>query len=871
MTSRVRLFGWPLLGFALTLVGAGVVLASLHPTLYSCSVGFRNTGQPLSSSAEAQCVQAAVAAALLLVTSTIIGGVAIWYAWRALAPGGRESTGDDLNQESPGGSPRVRLISRLRGWPAYRWVCLFVALYFAVTFFSAGWQYLHLATYDEDLAINQQVLSSTVLGGRPYQFYEAFNCGNHGQCSYLLVHQAFFGYAVALGYAIAPTPYTLFAIQSLAYGLAALPLCALAMDLTRSRSLAIAAAGAYLAWVPLFILAVKDTFNWEAFIPVELLTIFWLWNRQKYLVAAPVVLLAFLTYEVNSVLVFFIGVYFVWPWMVRGSRLFIDAIRRKAASPAHDPTRFRLWAKWVRTAVHVPEVYASISLMAISLLAYALLRLFVLDGGWIFGLPPVPMASSLPISSPNEAFDFSFSALLYDWSGKLVFWIVIYLTLAFVPLFAPRTLLLALPWIVFTLFNITPSFWTFAGHYVVPVAPAVMIGFVFGLMTLQNRMAPGRRASSGKGVVVEQSPGVPTPIDHTSRSRSPRRWTVKGVRGSGPLRATRILALGVVVIVAGNLLLNPLDPIAASLTSVIGPPFPSPYGVSYATPTSDLALEQMVSLIPRDAVIAATVPVYTLVANDPYTYLLKGNPYNLDFLPGNESNRVEFVLLPDNSPNNVFATSPQLLRTLYDKANFGVRACVSSSPLGAVELFQRDYSAAPAIFGESGPLCPNYFAANSGLNPGPFAISTVNVSSPSGTMIQSTPCSPNGVVWTGPNLTLPAGPYGFRVVFAAYNDTRATCHKAQLSPSRAFAVINVTLPAEDGQGSTEVLHHSLTVGACLSASRTASKESSDCNHWYSWNSTFVLSSAESGLSVSGTLTIGQFILQVAYVVILPGQ
>lgn len=844
-----------------TFVASAVCVGILHSTIQACSVGFRTSDQPFGPGEAAQCLGYEVVVAVLIPVVLAAGGALAWVGLKYSRTGSIGGTERDDAREGDGRTTPLgrRVLGRFRRVPTHWWLAVFMVGFFAATFFAGSWQYLELVRYDIDLALNQQVLSSTLQGGKPYQFYEAYNCIQHGQCSYLLVHQAFIGYGVALVYALAPTPFTLLAIQSFIFALAAVPLYLLAVDVLGSRTLSLAVAGAYLGWLPLLILATRDTFNWECFIPVELVTVFWLWSRRRYTVAAPVVLITFLTYEVNTVLLFFVGLYFLWPWFAKAAKLLFRTIVPKSREVAAFGSRLRSWGKWIWTAFHVPEVYSSLALVVSSLVAYILLKLFVLHGGWLFGLPPVPAAYALPVGSPNEAFSFTYAYLSFEWKAKLWFWIVMYLTLGFIPLLAPRCLILVTPWIALTIFNITPPFWSFNQHYAVPAAPALLIGFTYGVYRLYRWSSKrwsraivggprpiGRGAASSTKSGVSRNPSSVTPV-----------WKVTSPAGSP--RAAAFLVVGIVVLVSANVFLSPLNPLAADIVPGFGPPFPPTYGINYNAPPSFDPLQQLVSTIPHDAIVAAPNPLFPLVANDPYAYPLLGAGSGLYNLPGNESTRVAYVLLPYNTPAGQIGVG--LLSLLYNHADFGVRGCVESSGQGGIELFERDYNGTAQVFGPADTLCPNYFAGGSGLIASSDASLDANTSSPSGVVIQTGPCETIGSypVWTGPGISLPAGTYEFHTVFSAINMTGAPCAKSNLNPKHPLLTMNITGLIGSPLKSSVFTVHTFVVGnACTSP----------CE-WRYWNSTLTLPSTAQDVSLSGLDSTPQFEVQVAYILISP--
>jgi len=882
MTRWTRLLTPTFVGTLIVWVGslAGVLL--LRATVLACTVGFNTSGGPLSTSQAARCPGDEIASALLLSLVLVTSFALLWLAVRFFrTPGPRRARGEggDVQRRIDGPAASDRPTDRSRRSLSYTWIFLLVALFFLATFSSASWQYLHLPAISTDLTVNQQALSSTLQGGKPFPFYEAVNCMRHGQCSYLQVHQTFIAYGAAVAYALDPTPFGLFALQSLALGLAALPLYALAVDVIGSRRLSLLVAGAYLAWFPISVGA-NFAFHWESFLPVELLTVFWLWYRHRYLLAVPVIVLAFLTIEVTTVMVFFIGLYFASIWFYRALRLFVHSIIGESGVSKSLGQSLRLWGRWVGKAVKVPEVYASLALMVGSFVAYVLLRLFVLDGSALFGLPPVPAAYALPLNSPNRAFDFSVKALMFAWTSKLWFWVVVFFTVGFIPLFAPRALILIAPWVAFTWLNVTVSFWRFGSQYPFVPAAALFIAFAFGFNQLYSwlsrffpqstrhrshtaKTAP--RVSEREGLFYPLEPvhlkqstlngstTSPTAVPQPSSRRS---------RASRSVRAAGILSVAVVIIIGGNLCLNPLSPVANSVTTSLGPPFPYDPGINSSSPTSSQYLQQLISLVPRNAVVTAPLPVYVWLADDPYSYPMTSslnNPYNLSLLPANIANRLAYVVLPYNTPAADF--SPALLQTLYDRSNWGVRGCVSDSATGGVELLERGYAATPEVFGPGNSLCPNYFSAGAGLTAGPNAKIYDNASSPSGVVVRSTPCSANNSsLWAGPGIQLAPGRYSLSVVLNAYSAPDSSCAGLGSSPHLELLKVNVTGENVSSRAAVRIISQQFSVGEVCTPV---------CGDWFYWNSTFKLPSATKDLSVSGWAIDVPFVVQASYVLITP--
>jgi len=324
-----------------------------------------------------------------------------------------------------------------------------------------------------------------------------------------------------------------------------------------------------------------------------------------------------------------------------------------------------------------------------------------------------------------------------------------------------------------------------------------------------------------------------------------------------------VLSVGCALIIAGNLFLNPLNPVAATIVPRFGEPFPPTFGIDWAPLPDTQSLQTLISVIPQNAIVAAPLPVYSLVADDPYAYpLIHFNSpplYNDSLLPDNESARVQYVLLPYNMPAIYMPVA--LSNTLYDRSLFGVRGCVASSPVGGVELFQRGYSGTPEVFGPTAPLCPNYFAGGAGLTPAKYASTVVNASSPAGVMVVTKPCHGIQPIWTGPGISLPAGDYSVHLVVAGYNATSAVCATKNVSATRQLIRLNLT--GEEGGKGTQTLHlWNLTQGQVCSLG---------CGNFTFGNWTFDLTTSYTDLSLSGELLVAEYVIELAYILILPSD
>jgi uncharacterized membrane protein len=685
-----------------------------------------------------------------------------------------------------------RFVAYFRGWPAYRWVLLMAGLYFVAAFYGTWVNYidLHFTTIGVyDLSINQQALASTVHGNYPYPFYEAANCGRDARCSFLQVHPVFLAYAVALPYGMAPSPATLFIIQDVGLAVAALPLFLITRELTKSSRLAILTAGIYLVWLPAF--SGVFSFHWEAFLPIEIFTIFFLWIRGKYLLAVPVVIVTYVTLEIGSVFLFCLAAFFLLPWLevVLAYVRAVWQLRAMRAGPRKSALATSL--RGIGRGLFRPtRVRASFALLIGSVLAYVVLHEFVTHGGWLLGLPPLPTAYQIPLSQPVYAATFTVSNFLHAWPQKLIFWLVMFGTLAAIPLLAPRTVVLWGPWVAYTTVT-TAGFYHMGNQYAFLAAAVIFPGFVYGLVRLQTwangshvgtlwtrfwnggdplaswqegpeevdpRVAPGyAQALSSIDRAVSQRIANMGVASDPSATRRPSQTISPGLSPIPPQarpgwaldrrrrRSWQIIGVVATGIVVFNLALNPLIPFTSGLRAQRPFAAQSNLGITglpdYAGYNQVMAL---IGLIPSRAVVAVSPDLLTLVSTNPYAYpLLSG--MNWPALPFNASTP-EFVLLVVHGSTFI----PQWLKEspsqLYTPGNLTVRAWAPSTYLGGMILFQRNYTGPIETFGSSSTFSGAEYGALSGIVARPAGLVATDASVPFGAVVTT---APNGTTKTG--------------------------------------------------------------------------------------------------------------------------
>ncbi len=558
---------------------------------------------------------------------------------------------------SSGSSDGPTAAGSVRSPELLRWLLVAVVVFFAVSFALSWLRAYEFQTTTWDQGLYQQAIWSTA-HGRP--FYETADVETGGYGSLLQVHSVFLFYLLVPIYAALPDPATLFAVQSSVVALAAVPLYFLARDVSHSPRLGLVAGLAYLAWTPLMSSILYD-FHPEAFLPVELFALAALWERGRYRWGFAVAALSFTTFELAPVLVFFVGVYgLIAPAVVAGSRSISD----------HPSGRGRFLVERLRRWIGNPRVRTSFGLLLASVAAYAvLLYLRVEYLTSILGTYPLPQAASgYVIGATPSALGLSLSYLSIGGEAKLAYWFVAVALLAFVPFFAPRTLVLTVPWFAFTLLSPDLNYTVLGFQYGFIAASSLLVAFAYGLPRVRElagrlgaRVRPG---AARKGLL---------------------RVLLPGARGRRV-----VLVMAFAGLLALNLALTPLDPILQN--HGMG----SAYRLSYTPSPDDVDVERLAAIIPANASLVASDNLFPLVANDLNAYSLFWTANPKLALPFNASHLPPFVFL---SGERAYAVPPWLSLAVANGSVYGARGFVRTSDAGPVQLYEVGYVGPPFLPG----------------------------------------------------------------------------------------------------------------------------------------------------------------------------
>lgn len=338
---------------------------------------------------------------------------------------------------------------------AYSWVCVTKYRYFL---------------YDDfDLAIFTQATAGILHGS----FFSSIRGMN-----WLGDHSSLVLFLVAPFYALFPSAITLLVVQSVALGLGAWPVFAIARRQLGHEGVAVGLALAYLLYP-----AVGYT-NLFEFHPETLATpalLFSMWGvlAERRGLALGAALVALTAREDVALVVLGIAVWAVWLHRRRGAGLALGLAALAGAS-------LLVTFAWLKPAFNHGEAgYGDMYHAWGGSLAEVATNV----------LRRPHQAIAALFSTPGDAADTGF---------KLRWWLYLMAPLAFLPLLSPATLLVALPVVALHMLSFRPQQHTIVYQYTALVTPVFVVAAVQGLRVLLRRAGPSGRteALAGAGIVI---------------------------------------------------------------------------------------------------------------------------------------------------------------------------------------------------------------------------------------------------------------------------------------------------------------------------------------------------------------------------------
>ena len=318
-------------------------------------------------------------------------------------------------------------------------------------------RYYTFQTNAFDLGIFNQAFATALHG---QLFYETPDLRIIPSGSFLAVHFNLLMFLLLPLYALAPTPETLLVAQTFVLGLGAVPVWLISNRLLANRQMSLVLAAIYLFNPAILSLSIYD-FHLEAFLPFFLGMTFYSFLARRWRLHAVFLALSLVTMEFAAVLAFAMAL----AHLLRGLG------RRPTGGERHAffPLVLRLdrTERWVLGG----------TLLATPFLAYGMLTASFLIAG-----PAPPGASGQGSSLFVWLFDSP--ALTAQW---IQFWLLLFGTLLFLPLLAPRNLVMVLPWFGLTLIisaaALTMTGYQYGGAF---VAPFLIWAVPFGIKKVKR-------------------------------------------------------------------------------------------------------------------------------------------------------------------------------------------------------------------------------------------------------------------------------------------------------------------------------------------------------------------------------------------------
>lgn len=632
--------------------------------------------------------------------------------------------------------------------------------------FVAGLTYLGTLRFENfytanwDLGINQQLLWTAAHGQLMYETGDAEFYGIH---SFLQVHPAYVGFLIAPIYAWAPFPWTLFILQSSIFVATVIPLYLLARTVIEDRRWIFLGLILFVMSFPVISGLLYD-FHWEAFLPFEFAMFFYLFRSQRYGWSLVPLSVGILTLEVFPFLVGGVAVLVLYErWQHIGSRWRI-LIRDRLSRVAFVLLLIMLVVYVAQRVIQV-QVIPAIAGYSGSPSAF---------GGEITGILNVHLTPGSLILSTN-------------------YWLLMLAAFAFLPLLAPRYLLLELPWFIYSVV-LSPFFSSqYGDQYALVAVSTLSVALVYGLARAVRIANESNRWKLPQLVLVGSSiwslavaslwsplllsRTVPWPVyillvappvlivywlwseSHRDKAPTPHEHSSGPSRSRSAFRRRGVvMGASIACFVAFNVLMSPLNAANFQATSYTG------YWLRYSPNPLSADMPWITSSIPSNAVVLTSDFLFAYVANDPNAWAVTWYPV----VPGQpplyfpfDANHLPRYVLIDEADWFNFPSS--ITSQLSNRSVYGLVAYVFSTETpGTIALYRLGYGgpASARVLG-SPPTTRYYTAAN--LTVGPSGRVRPDASALFGTIIESQPVTEpsqaNRSIWYGPYVSLPPGAY----------------------------------------------------------------------------------------------------------------
>ena len=494
-----------------------------------------------------------------------------------------------------------------------RYIAIIIPIVVAAMSIISYVRYLDFYTSNWDLGIEMQMLGDNFHG---YLLFEAGDFETYGVLSHLEIHSTYIALLFSFAYQDLSEPIFLFISQAIFFSISVLPLNAISRHygLTDRQSFFVTII--YVTNVG-FIASQMYDFHWMSLMPLEILTLFFLLTRKRYLASLAIIAIGSLTLEVFPLLTLGILLFFYYE----------DIISRGNLKQNYLTAR-------------------SISIIFLSVLSVGF---FLLIKEAQYQIWPNYLHNTIAVgilrnNYPESLYPTSFS--LYSTGSAIIYWGILYTSLGLIPFFYRRHLLIALPWLYESIL-VVPQYATIQDQYSFIAMPALFIGLILSINRGNRQpMNFARMLKTAGYTLITCLPAViiyEFTYQYASYyrvffavlaaivvlgtiifiSRVPNiRHYVHNMKKS----TAYALAAVVVLIIVFNFLVGPLNPVNEEKTVDSG------YSFSYSLNPEFKELTKITSMIPYNASIISSDNLFPYIANDPNAFSFYWDaPQNLTF------------------------------------------------------------------------------------------------------------------------------------------------------------------------------------------------------------------------------------------------
>ena len=209
-----------------------------------------------------------------------------------------------------------------------RYIAIIIPIVVAAMSIISYVRYLDFYTSNWDLGIEMQMLGDNFHG---HLLFEAGDFETYGVLSHLEIHSTYVALLFSFAYQDLSEPVFLFISQAIFFSISVLPLNAISRHygLTDRQSFFVTII--YVTNVG-FIASQMYDFHWMSLIPMEILTLFFLLTRKRYLSSLAIIAIGSLTLEVFPLLTLGILLFFYYEDIISKGNLKQDYLKVRSIS-----------------------------------------------------------------------------------------------------------------------------------------------------------------------------------------------------------------------------------------------------------------------------------------------------------------------------------------------------------------------------------------------------------------------------------------------------------------------------------------------------------------------------------------------------------